>query len=160
MGLQEVALWRRGPDGVTDGEATPATTVVSTTSCGPTAQTQGARSALTRWPWPSGKLSIEAPIDKGYDVRLTMRDVILVKKRADLRITNRSRANYKADIAVPTPSGTLTSTRGWAAVDARLRGRRFRFVNTHLEAAAAAPRNAQLRSSSPLAAPCACRASR
>ena len=74
-----------------------------------------------------------------------MSDVILVQKRADLRITgtNHSRANYKADIAVPTPSGTLTSTRGWAAVDARLRGRRFRFVNTHLEAAAAAPRNAQ-----------------
>jgi endonuclease/exonuclease/phosphatase family metal-dependent hydrolase len=28
-------------------------------------------------------------------------------------------------------------------VDARLRGRKFRFVNTHLESAAAAPRNSQ-----------------
>jgi endonuclease/exonuclease/phosphatase family metal-dependent hydrolase len=44
---------------------------------------------------------------------------------------------------VPTPAGTLTSTRGWTAVDGKLKGRKFRFVNTHLEAFAAAPRNEQ-----------------
>lgn len=142
IGLQEVALWRRGPDGVTDGAATPATTVVYDflRTYRRRLKALGLRYTVAV---VQQEADIEAPIDKGYDVRLTMHDVILVKKRPDLRITNRSKANYKADIGVPTPSGTLTSTRGWTAVDARLRGRRFRFVNTHLEAAAAAPRNAQ-----------------
>ena len=76
-------------------------------------------------------------------MRLTMHDVILVKKRPDLKITKRLSKNYEADIGVPTPAGTLTSNRGWTAVDGKLKGKKFRFVNTHLEAAAAAPRNAQ-----------------
>jgi endonuclease/exonuclease/phosphatase family metal-dependent hydrolase len=142
IGLQEVALWRRGPDGVTDGSATPATQVVYDFL---KTYKRALKSAGLRYTTAvvQQEADIEAPIDQGYDVRLTMRDVILVRKRPDLRITGRSKGNYKADIGVPTPSGTLTSRRGWTAVDARLRGRRFRFVNTHLEAAAAAPRNAQ-----------------
>jgi endonuclease/exonuclease/phosphatase family metal-dependent hydrolase len=142
IGLQEVSLWRRGPDGVTDGATTPATTVVYDFLRSYRRQLKrlGLRYTVAV---VQQEADIEAPIDKGYDVRLTMRDVILVKKRPDLRITKTSRANYDADIGVPTPSGTLTSTRGWTAVDAKLRGRKFRFVNTHLESAAAAPRNAQ-----------------
>ena len=142
IGLQEVALWRRGPDGVTDGVTTPATTVVYDFL-------KSYRRQLKRLGLHytvavvQREADVEAPIDKGYDVRLTMHDVILVKQRPDLRITKRSKGNYDADVAVPTPSGTLTSTRGWTAVDAKLRGRRFRFVNTHLESAAPPPRNAQ-----------------
>lgn len=142
IGLQEVALWRRGPDGVTDGATTPAATVVYDFLRSYRRQLKrlGLRYTVAV---VQQEADIEAPIDKGYDVRLTMRDVILVKKRPDLRITKSSRANYDADIGVPTPSGTLTSTRGWTAVDGKLRGRKFRFVNTHLESAAPAPRNAQ-----------------
>jgi endonuclease/exonuclease/phosphatase family metal-dependent hydrolase len=142
IGLQEVALWRRGPDGVTDGATTPATTVVYDFLRSYRRQLKrlGLRYTVAV---VQREADIEAPIDKGYDVRLTMRDVILVKKRPDLRITKSSRANYDADIGVPTPSGTLTSTRGWTAVDGELRGRKFRFVNTHLESAAPEPRNAQ-----------------
>ena len=88
---------------------------------------------------------IEAPIDAGYDVRLTMFDVILVKKRKGLRVTRRLKSNYDETIDVPTPAGTLTSTRGWAAVDVRFKGKRFRFVNTHLEAFGDAQREAQAR---------------
>jgi endonuclease/exonuclease/phosphatase family metal-dependent hydrolase len=142
IGLQEGALWRRGPDGVTDGSATPATQVVYDFL---KTYKRALKRAGLRYSTAvvQQEADIEAPIDQGYDVRLTMRDVILVKRRPDLRITGRSKGNYTADIGVPTPSGTLTSRRGWTAVDARLRGRRFRFVNTHLEAAAEAPRNAQ-----------------
>jgi len=142
IGLQEVSLWRRGPDGVTDGSTTPATTVVYDFL-------KSYRRALKRAGLKytvevvQQEADIEAPIDQGYDVRLTMRDVILVKKRKGLRVTKRLKDNYVADIAVPTIEGTLTSTRGWTAVDGRLKGRKFRFVNTHLESAAAAPRNAQ-----------------
>ena len=142
VGLQEVALWRRTPAGVSDGNTTPATQVVYDFL--KSLRRELARAGLKyRVAAVQQEADIEAPIDQGYDVRLTMRDVILVKKRGDLRITKSLSENYDADIGVPTPAGTLTSTRGWTAVDARLKGRRFRFVNTHLEAAAEAPRNAQ-----------------
>ncbi|HEY7453575.1 MAG TPA: endonuclease/exonuclease/phosphatase family protein [Thermoleophilaceae bacterium] len=142
IGLQEVALWRRGPDGVTDGSATPATTVVYDFL---KAYQRALKRAGLRYKVEvvQQEADIEAPIDQGYDVRLTMRDAILVRKRKGLKITKRLHRNYKADISVPTPDGELTSTRGWAAVDGRLKGRKFRFVDTHLESAAAAPRNAQ-----------------
>jgi endonuclease/exonuclease/phosphatase family metal-dependent hydrolase len=144
IGLQEVATWRRGPDGVTDGSTTPATTVVYDflKSYRAALKKLGLRYTVAV---VQQEANIEAPIDQGYDVRLTMHDVILVKKRADLKITKSSKANYDADIGVPTPGGTLTSTRGWTAVDGRLRGKKFRFVNTHLESAAPQPREAQAR---------------
>ena len=142
IGLQEVALWRRSPDGQSDGNATPATQVVYDFLR--SLRRELARLGLKyRVRSVQQEADIEAPIDQGYDVRLTMRDVILVKRRPDLSITKSLSENYNADIGVPTPAGTLTSTRGWTAVDGRLKGRKFRFVNTHLEAAAEAPRNAQ-----------------
>lgn len=144
IGLQEVATWRRGPDGVTDGSATPATTVVYDFL--KTYRRELKRLGLR---YTVGvvqqEADIEAPTDQGYDVRLTMHDVILVKQRPDLKITKRLSKNYKADIGVPTPAGTLTSRRGWGAVDGKLDGKRFRFVVTHLESALAAPRNAQAK---------------
>jgi endonuclease/exonuclease/phosphatase family metal-dependent hydrolase len=144
IGLQEVALWRRGPDGVKDGATTPATQVVYD-------WLKTFRRRLARLGLRYGvavkqrETNIEAPIDAGYDVRLTMFDVILVKKRKGLRVTRRLKSNYDETIGVPTPAGTLTSTRGWAAVDVRFKGKRFRFVNTHLEAFADAQREAQAR---------------
>jgi endonuclease/exonuclease/phosphatase family metal-dependent hydrolase len=144
IGLQEVATWRRGPDGVTDGSTTPASTVVYDflKSYRAALKKLGLRYTLAV---VQREADIEAPIDQGYDVRLTMHDVILARKRPDLKITKRLKANYDADIGVPTPSGTLTSTRGWTAIDGKLRGRKFRFVNTHLESAAPPPREAQAR---------------
>jgi len=76
---------------------------------------------------------IEAPISLGYSVRLTMRDVILVRARKGLRVRRRLGGNFKAEFPVDTPVGRLISRRGWTAIDATLQGERFRFVNTHLE---------------------------
>jgi endonuclease/exonuclease/phosphatase family metal-dependent hydrolase len=144
IGLQEVALWRRGPDGVTDGTATPSTTVVYDflKSYQRALKRAGLKYTVAV---VQTEADIEAPIDQGYDVRLTMRDAVLVRKRKGLKITKRLHKNYKADISVPTPDGTLTSRRGWAAVDGKLNGKKFRFVDTHLESAAEAPRTAQAK---------------
>jgi endonuclease/exonuclease/phosphatase family metal-dependent hydrolase len=144
IGLQEVAVWRRGPDGVKDGAATPATQVVYDWLR--TFRRRLARLGLRySVAVKQRETDIEAPIDAGYDVRLTMFDVILVKKRKGLRVTRRLKSNYDENIPVPTAVGTLTSTRGWAAVDVRFRGKRFRFVNTHLEAFLDATREEQAR---------------
>jgi endonuclease/exonuclease/phosphatase family metal-dependent hydrolase len=144
VGLQEVAVWRRGPDGVKDGATTPATQVVFDflRALRTELRRQNLRYAVAV---EQQEADLETSIDAGYDVRLTMHDVILVRKRKGLRVTNRSSENYDTDIGVPTPAGTLTSTRGYTAVDVRFKGKRLRFVNTHLEAAGDDVREAQAR---------------
>jgi endonuclease/exonuclease/phosphatase family metal-dependent hydrolase len=144
IGMQEVAIWRRGPDGVKDGPTTPATQVVYDFLR--TLRRDLGRLGLEYSVGSKQReTDIEAPIDAGYDVRLTMFDVILVKKRPDLKVRRRFGKNYTENIPVPTPAGTLTSTRGWTAIDLTFKGKRLRFANTHLEAFADAPREAQAR---------------
>jgi endonuclease/exonuclease/phosphatase family metal-dependent hydrolase len=142
IGLQEVALWRRGPAGVKDGAATPSTQV-EYDFLALLRRELRRRGLHYRVGARQQEADLEAPIEAGFDVRLTIRDVILVRERRGLRITRRQSANYEAEITVPTPAGPLTSKRGWTAVDGQLAGQRFRFVNTHLEAALDAPRVAQ-----------------
>lgn len=62
------------------------------------------------------------------------RDVILVNDaRRGLSVSNPQSALYETQAVLDTPVGPLPLSRGWASVDATLRGRTFRFVNTHLE---------------------------
>jgi endonuclease/exonuclease/phosphatase family metal-dependent hydrolase len=143
IGLQEVALWRRGPDGVKDGPVTPATRV-EYDFLALLRRELNRRGLRYRVEARQQEADIEAPIEAGFDVRLTMRDVILVRARRGLRITGRQSANYEAELTVQTPAGQpLTSKRGWTAVDGRFAGQRFRFVNTHLESALDSTRVAQ-----------------
>ena len=144
IGLQEVALWRRGATGVKDGAATPSTQVVYDFKKTLLAAIKKA-GLKYRVGDTQREADIEASIDKGYDVRLTMSDVILVRKREGLKMRKRSSKNFKTSVTVPTAGGPFTSRRGWTAVDATLDGRRFRFLNTHLEAALAATRQAQAK---------------
>ena len=66
-----------------------------------------------------------------YDLRLTDRDVILVRSRVD--VSNVTPHNYTYNIYYTTPAGDITYTRGAIAVDADIRGETYRLVNTHLE---------------------------
>jgi endonuclease/exonuclease/phosphatase family metal-dependent hydrolase len=144
VGLQEVALWRRGPDGVKDGAKTRATEVVYNFL-------KTFRRRLERGDLrytvvvKQREADIETSIDDGYDVRLTMFDVILVKQRKDLRVIRKLKSQYPTSIGVPTPAGEIRSRRGWTAVDVRFKGKRLRFVNTHLESATDFTREAQAR---------------
>ncbi len=144
IGLQEVALWRRSPTGVKDGSATPSKQVVydflKTLNRELKRKKLRYRTAISQT-----EADIEAPTQQ-YDVRLTMRDVILVRTGKNApKLTRKKSARYKADIGVPVQTGVITSRRGWAWVEGSLKGRKFRFVNTHLESAAEAPRVAQAK---------------
>jgi endonuclease/exonuclease/phosphatase family metal-dependent hydrolase len=67
-------------------------------------------------------------------VLLQDRDVILVNDgNLDLSVFNSQSGRYVAQVEVPTPVGVLTFDRGWASVDGTFEGKKFRFVNTHLE---------------------------
>jgi hypothetical protein len=73
-----------------------------------------------------------------FDARLTMRDVILVRKASKLRLGRTRKGNYVNRYEANVGGIIIPVDRGWASVEARYRqgGKvfRFRFVDTHLEA--------------------------
>ena len=79
-----------------------------------------------------------------FEGRLTMHDVILVKKGVTVKDTGQG--NYSSNVFVTTGAfGTVTVLRGftWADVVVKDNTKKFRFVNTHLESFNAYFRNAQ-----------------
>jgi endonuclease/exonuclease/phosphatase family metal-dependent hydrolase len=87
----------------------------------------------------------ELPTALGFDVRATDRDAILVSRdrRPRLVVTGAQAGNFAARVTFPTIVGPIPFPRGWTAVDLKLRGQRFRVVNTHLEAFSSAVQVAQ-----------------
>ena len=73
------------------------------------------------------------PLGSELNGRLTMRDVILVRRGVG---TRRARGgNFDTLLRVDVAGVPVDVTRGWTSVDAKVPGaRRFRFVNVHLEA--------------------------
>jgi hypothetical protein len=69
--------------------------------------------------------------DLFFDARLTDSDVTL--RRSDVDVTFSYSGNYTANFPVPTPAGSIEFIRGYNIVDVDLKGRNYRFVNTHLE---------------------------
>ncbi|HEV2088233.1 MAG TPA: endonuclease/exonuclease/phosphatase family protein, partial [Cryptosporangiaceae bacterium] len=142
LGLQEVSLWRTGPL----GDPAPATTVVYD-------YLALLRTELDNVGAPydvvisQQEADVEGPASDPYnqDIRLTERDVILVRRGADLELSNPRSANFLVNLPIPVlaTGGVYMSTRGWTSVDAVKGGKPFRFVNTHLEAFNAQVRVAQ-----------------
>ncbi len=75
-----------------------------------------------------GLLDCQFPL---FDARLTDFDVTL--KRSDVTVTFEFSDNYLANFPVPTAAGPIEFKRGYNIVDVDLKGRSYRFVNTHLE---------------------------
>lgn len=150
IGLQEVALWRRGQRGAADGSATPATEVVYD-FLDSLRQQLRRRGLRYRPAVVQREVDVELPADLDadgtaeFDVRLSVHDVILARR--DVRVLARDRGRYEEFLTAPTALGALEVIRGWTAVDARVgprrRGKRLRFVNTHLEAFSAYIRREQ-----------------
>jgi hypothetical protein len=86
IGLQEVAIWRRGPVGVLDGPATPATEVAFDFL-----SSLRSELAARRIPYNVVRIQQEADLEApagapfNRDIRLTIRDVILVKPVCPVR---------------------------------------------------------------------------
>jgi endonuclease/exonuclease/phosphatase family metal-dependent hydrolase len=80
-------------------------------------------------------LDAEVPTALGFDVRVTLRDALIV--RADLleqgrvKLSNLQIRHYVAAPWKVTPFGVFGDTEGYAAIDVAWRGRQFRFVTTH-----------------------------
>lgn len=78
------------------------------------------------------------------EIRLTEREVILARtdlKTSELKLSNPQTGHFATNIEFPDLGFVVL--RGWASVDAKVRGKSFRFVSTHLEADDEGVREAQ-----------------
>jgi endonuclease/exonuclease/phosphatase family metal-dependent hydrolase len=130
IGVQEATIWRRGAEGVKDGSTTPATQVIYDSSAELRKALNGSYKEVVGRDW----FDFEAPTALKYDVRVTQRDVILVRKGSKLKVRKTFRGQFTNHFDPPTPVGVARQLRGWVGVDGTLAKKKFRFVSTHLEA--------------------------
>ena len=151
VGLQEVALWRTAPPDLTPVlTGVPTATTVRYDYLQLLLEQLNAKKPQYEVAVAQNEFDLEAPADENgvpndgpnpaivnaeINGRLTMRDVILVRRGAGVQLANPQSANFKTLLEVPILGKPLTIKRGWTATDAKVRGSGwFRFVNTHLEA--------------------------
>jgi endonuclease/exonuclease/phosphatase family metal-dependent hydrolase len=152
IGLQEVALWRHGPmqlEQIGQPNATEvdydflATLLADLTS-------RGAGYEVVRVQLES---DVEAPAFTGNpyagnagfaeDVRLTDRDVILVRSDAPIRVEGSGGGNFSQQFDVKVAGTTFPFVRGYAWADVAVGPARIRFITTHLESQSAKLARAQ-----------------
>jgi len=102
----------------------------------------------------------ELPIIEGgiptMDLRLTDRDVILARTdlpTSQLKLSNVQVGHFAARLQLPLGPETISFDRGWMSVDAKVRGKTVRFINTHLEPDFPAPAIQVLQGQELLAGP-------
>jgi endonuclease/exonuclease/phosphatase family metal-dependent hydrolase len=153
IGLQEVALWRTGPpslEPLLNTGAKPTATAVRYDYLKELLARLNKGKKRYRVAVVQDEFDFEAPANENgapgdgpngaipnaeINGRLTMRDAILVRLGVGVTF-KRAQAGHFASLLVVKVSGvSVTVTRGWTAIDAKVRGSHaFRFVNTHLEA--------------------------
>jgi endonuclease/exonuclease/phosphatase family metal-dependent hydrolase len=150
VGLQEVTLWRDQTPGDVMTRPAPNATRVAFDFLAILQGELRARRAPYTAVATSTNVDVEFPRpDPGggvVDVRLTDRDVLMV--RADLadRFGNPADGHYSAQFSEPFLTGPVTSTRGWTSVDYRPdRATTVRILNTHLEVGGPVTGSAQER---------------
>ncbi len=135
VGLQEVALWRTGPPDACAGALVPNAEEVAYDFLGILLDALAARGMEYRVAAAQPSYDFELCSAGGYDVRITDRDVVLV--RADVPFRNAASRLFGAEVTASFPisdSGlTVSAPRGWNSVEVEVRGRWLRFVETHLE---------------------------
>jgi endonuclease/exonuclease/phosphatase family metal-dependent hydrolase len=145
LGLQEVSTWRSAPAQFTGTEFVPTGPFV--TDYDALALLLGALADLGT-PYQlvvdNTNFSNETfplPVLTDTGLRLatfTDRDVILARSaalhRGQLSLDATQEHTYQALLTVTVAGQDISVPRGWSAVDVTVRGRTFRFANTHLEA--------------------------
>jgi endonuclease/exonuclease/phosphatase family metal-dependent hydrolase len=78
---------------------------------------------------------VEVPSAENTDLRITIGDAILARKGKRIKLSNVRTGSYDQTLKLTLANGQAVDfARTWESVDGRVAGRRFRFVNTHLEA--------------------------
>jgi len=143
LGLQEVALWRSGPLDLAH-LGVPGATQVDYDFLALLLDELAARDVHYEVVQVGSRADVEAPAFTGSpfddtmaqdrNIRLTMRDVILVRADAGLRVVRTGDTVYERNLAMTVNGTTMRFDRGFHWVDVDTGDARLRFVNTHLEA--------------------------
>ena len=144
VGLQEVALWRHGDLHVTPGTVgVPSAQVVDYDFLAILLKALRKQGMHYKAVQVGPRADVEAPSFTGTlssmssdarDVRLTMRDVILKRANSGVKVIGSGNALYTHNLALTVAGVTFRFDRGYNWVDVRHGSKRFRFINTHLEA--------------------------
>src|ERR1035437_1703566 len=134
IALQEVTLWRTGPI-----MQPPATNILYDQLDQILAEL-GKRNLHYGVIAVQSELDAEAPVPTaGIDLRITDRDVILARldlPQSQFDLFNAQTHRYRSVFSFGNPIlGQISVPCGWMAVDVVANGSKFRFVNTHLQAA-------------------------
>ena len=146
-GVQEVALWRHGPLEL-PGSGTPGALNATTVDYDFLAillQDLRQEGVPYKAVVVQQESDVEAPAfvgnpftgtaTQGRDVRLTIRDVVLLRASSNLRVLDSGSGQYDAKLVLTVAGLQASFVRGFNWVDvAHGSGRPFRFVNTHFEA--------------------------
>ena len=142
IGLQEVALWRHGPMQL-DRVGRPDATQVDYDFLDMLLTDLASRGVRYEVVHVQPLSDVEAPAFTGdpftgtagsaQDVRLTDRDVILVRSEAGLRIEGSGGGEFSRHLDVKLANATFRFVRGYGWADVAVGSARMRFVNTHLE---------------------------
>ena len=135
VGLQEVALWRTGAA----FDPAPATDVsfdfLQMLMDAMVARGLHYRAAVVQTGFDAELPAVGPNIFA--DVRYTDRNVILVRtdlKISQLKIEETNAQDFQTLLTLPLFIGNVTIQRGWTSVDAKVRGKKYRFINAHTEA--------------------------
>jgi len=133
VGLQEVTIVSVGPP---DGHAT--TTVADALQSLMAALNQRGLHYAVLKQQTNSDVEVPAfdPSSGPFTVRLTDLDVVLVRKDlpvSELKVEAVDAAHFETYLKFPVLGTEIPFLRGWISVDAKLRGKVYRFVTTHLE---------------------------
>ncbi|WP_290649137.1 endonuclease/exonuclease/phosphatase family protein [Aquisalimonas sp.] len=134
VGLQEVTLWRSGPITTTEQYVEEVEFDFLDILLDALADR-----GLAYDPVASVNLldeQLDNPLT-GRALRMTDRGVVLARadvRTADLKLANPQSGTFTTSLELPLVDETISVPRGWTSVDAKVRGKQFRFLNTHLEA--------------------------
>lgn len=130
VGFQEAVLYRTQTP--PDFTATPATHV-ALDYVAELRKALAARKLKYRFvavaPWTDAELPAGSPAT--MDIRLTVRDALLVRVEKKLRIKRVRKVQYST--VTPLIKDVVTAKRGYVVADATMNGRAFRVATTHLE---------------------------
>jgi endonuclease/exonuclease/phosphatase family metal-dependent hydrolase len=142
VGLQEVALWRHGPMQL-DQIGRPDATEVEYDFLATLLADLGNRGVRYDTVHVQEQSDVEAPAFTGNpftgragsaeDVRLTDRDVILIRSGAGIRIESSGGGHYRRPFEVKLADSVFPFVRGYAWADVAVGSARLRFITTHLE---------------------------
>ena len=142
IGLQEVALWRSGPIELAEENILrPNATQVDYDFLKLLLKALRAEGVRYKIAEEGLRADVEAPsfsespFEEGaQDVRMTMRDVILVRADSAFEVTGTGDEIYDQNLVVDLSGKQMSFDRGYNWVNVRSGDKRLRFVNSHFEA--------------------------